>query len=245
MTPRPPRVALADWITDEEHGAGHLLARVIVNRLWQHHLGRGIVATPSDFGSQGVAPTHPDLLDYLAAELIRGGWKLKPIHKLIMMSAVYRQSGESDAVATKTDPDNLLWWRRGARRLEAEVIRDALLAVSGSLDKKMFGTGSLDESNPRRSVYLRVKRSNLIPFLQLFDAPDSIQSIGHRDVTTVPPQALSMMNSPLVRQLAEKFAKRIHTRPNTRPEKVVHDAYNLALSRPPTDSEQETNGQLH
>ncbi|MCA9071626.1 MAG: DUF1553 domain-containing protein, partial [Planctomycetaceae bacterium] len=168
--PLPPRIALANWITDDQIGAGHLLARVIVNRLWQHHMGRGIVSTPSDFGSQGTRPTHPELLDFLANELIRGGWKLKPIHKLILTSAVYRQSGEDNLIAAKVDPENHLWWHRGATRLEAEVIRDALLSVSGSLDQTMFGKGSLDQENPRRSVYLTVKRSSLIPILQLFDA---------------------------------------------------------------------------
>lgn len=235
--PRPPRIALAHWLTDDHHGAGQLLARVIVNRLWQHHMGRGIVATPSDFGNEGAAPTHPELLDFLAAKLIRGGWKLKPIHKLIMMSAVYRQSGEVDPVAVKENPGNTLWWRRGATRLDAEVIRDTLLAVSESLDKTMFGKGSLDEASPRRSVYLTVKRSNLIPILQLFDAPDAIQSIGHRDATTVPPQALAMMNSPLARQLAEKFTKRLRTVPDTPPEQLVAQAYAIALSRPPSDLE--------
>jgi hypothetical protein len=235
----PPRVALADWLTDDQQGAGHLLARVIVNRLWQHHMGRGIVATPSDFGSQGVAPTHPELLDFLASELIRGGWKLKPIHRLILTSSVYRQSGNSNPRAAKIDPDNELWWRRGATRLEAEAIRDTLLAVSGSLDTTMFGAGSLDQANPRRSVYLTVKRSNLIPILQLFDAPDSIQSIGHRNVTTVPPQALAMMNSTLARQLAEKFAKRIRPNRDTSLQQVVQQAYAVALSRPPTAAETE------
>ncbi len=235
--PKPPRVALADWITDDQHGAGPLLARVIVNRIWQHHMGRGIVATPSDFGHQGTAPTHPELLDFLASELIRQEWKLKPIHKLILTSAVYRQTGETSPKRAAADPANQLWWRRGATRLEAEVIRDALLAVSGTLDKTMFGTGTLDQATPRRSVYLTVKRSNLIPILQLFDAPDSIQSIGHRDVTTVPPQALAMMNSPLIRQIAEKFAKRIRANPQVPMEDVVESAYAIALSRPPSDSE--------
>ncbi|PHS11320.1 MAG: hypothetical protein COA78_09940 [Blastopirellula sp.] len=235
----PPRVALAEWMTDDQQGAGNLLARVIVNRLWQHHMGRGIVATPSDFGTQGAAPTHPELLDYLASELIKNDWKLKPIHQLIMKSAVYRQSGENNELAAKTDISNQLWWRRGATRLEAEVIRDTLLSVSGSLDKTMFGKGSLDQTNPRRSIYLTVKRSNLIPILQLFDAPDSIQSIGHRDVTTVPPQALALMNSPLVRKLAEKFAKRIRPTPKSTPEQVVEQAYSLALSRKPSNTEKE------
>lgn len=238
-TPLPPRVALANWLTDEQKGAGHLLARVIVNRLWQHHMGRGLVATPSDFGRQGVAPTHPELLDFLASELIRGDWRLKPIHRLIMTSAVYRQGGDTSALAAKLDPDNELWWRRPGMRLEAEVIRDTLLAVSGSLDKTMFGPGSLDEASPRRSIYLTVKRSNLIPILQLFDAPDAIQGIGHRDVTTVPPQALAMMNSPLVRQLADKFAQRIAAAPDASPQQVVAQAYAVALSRPPNEFETE------
>jgi hypothetical protein len=234
-----PRVALASWLTDEEHGAGHLLARVIVNRLWQHHLGRGIVATPSNFGSQGVPPTHPLLLDFLATELIRGAWKLKPIHQMILKSAVYRQSCEHNPLAADLDPANQLWWRRGALRLEAEVIRDSLFAVSGSLDKTMFGKGSLDETSPRRSVYLTVKRSNLIPILQMFDAPDSIQSIGHRENTTVPPQALVMMNSPMVRKLAAQFGKRVAADPNTSPEQMLDKAYALALSRPATEAERE------
>ena len=236
-TSLPPRVALADWLTDDQQGAGQLAARVIVNRLWQHHMGRGIVATPSDFGTQGSEPTHPELLDFLASELVRGGWKLKPIHKLIMMSAVYRQSGDDNPAAAKLDPDNELWWRRGALRLEAEIIRDTLLSVSGTLDKTMFGKGSLDQASPRRSVYLTVKRSNLIPMLQLFDAPDSIQGIGNRDVTTVPPQALAMMNSPVVRQLAEKFAKRLPAAADASLAERIGEAYRLALSRPPSEAE--------
>ena len=121
------RTAFADWITDTENGAGHLLARVIVNRLWQHHLGRGIVATPSDFGVRGERPTHPELLDYLATELIRNGWKLKPIHKLIVTSAVYQTASTPDEAKIKSDRDNTLFWHRPARRLDAEAIRDSLL----------------------------------------------------------------------------------------------------------------------
>lgn len=232
-----PRIALGDWLTDTEAGAGNLLARVIVNRLWQHHLGTGIVNTPSDFGRQGTRPTHPQLLDYLARQLIQNGWKLKPIHRLIMTSATYQQSGEVNPDASKTDPDNQLWWRRPPRRLEAEIIRDNLFAVSGTLDKTMHGPGSLDQKTPRRSVYLKVKRGNLIPILQLFDAPDAIQSIGNRDVTTVPPQALAMMNSPFVRNIAEKFAADIGSENDLTNEAIVEKAYWLALSRPPENDE--------
>ena len=236
---RPPRVAFAEWLTDHEGGAGHLLARVIVNRLWQHHLGRGIVSTPSDFGEQGQRPTHPELLDYLARRLIEGGWKLKPIHKLIMTSAVYMQDGKSTGLGMKHDPENKLWWRRPAQRVEAEIVRDSLIAMSGTLDKRMFGPGSLDEKDRRRSVYLKVKRGSLIPMLQLFDAPDAMQSIGRRNVTTVPPQALAMMNSPFVRQLAEQFAKRVRPNADKKLSDVVNDAYLIALSRPPTENERQ------
>jgi hypothetical protein len=234
-----PRVALGEWLTDTEAGAGNLLARVIVNRLWQHHLGTGIVNTPSDFGNQGTRPTHPQLLDYLARQLIQNGWKLKPIHRLIMTSATYQQSGTVNDDAVNIDPANELWWRRPPGRLEAEIIRDNLFTVSGSLDMTMHGPGSLDQANPRRSVYLKVMRGNLIPILQLFDAPDAIQSIGNRDVTTVPPQALAMMNSPFVRTIADKFAARISSDKDLATEDIVERAYWLALSRPPEPDEVE------
>ena len=201
--PIPPRVALGKWITDSKHGAGHLLARVMVNRLWQHHFGKGLVRTPNDFGAQGEPPSHPELLDFLASELIRGGWKLKPIHKLIMTSAAYMQSGATRTKGLEIDPQNTLWWRVPARRLDAESIRDALLAVSGGLDPTMYGPGTLDENSPRRSIYLTNKRSQLIPLLQAFDAPEGIQAVGQRQSTTATTQALTMMNSRLVRESAE------------------------------------------
>ncbi len=232
--PQATRAALANWITDADHGAGHLLARVIVNRLWQHHLGRGIVGTPNDFGAQGDPPTHPELLDYLAAELIKGGWKLKPIHKLIMTSAVYMQSGEIHPGYMQADPQNRLWWRRPPQRLEAEAIRDAVLAVAGTLDAKMYGPGTLDGNSARRSVYLTVKRSKMIPLMQIFDVPEAMQSIGERSVTTVPTQSLAFMNSPLIRQSAQKFAARIRSDSLSG---AVEQAYMIALSRRPTDPE--------
>jgi len=212
---------------------------VIVNRLWQHHLGRGIVATPNDFGVQGEPPTHPELLDYLASELIKGGWKLKPIHKLIMTSAVYMQGGQATEAALKADPQNKLWGRRPARRLEAEAIRDGMLAVSGTLDAAMYGPGTLDENGPRRSVYLTVKRSRLIPLLQMFDAPEAIQSIGGRQTTTVATQALAMMNSPFVRLRAEKFAQRVRPKTAEALPQAVDDAYRVALARLPSATERE------
>lgn len=238
---RHPRLALADWMSDTEHGAGNLLARVIVNRLWQHHFGRGIVATPSDFGSQGATPTHPDLLDYLAQKLVAGGWKLKPIQRLILLSSTYRQSSEASSASLEMDPENRLWSRRPPIRMEAEIIRDTLLTVGGMLDKKMYGAGSLDESDIRRSVYLKVKRGSLIPMLQMFDAPDAIQSIGQRGVTTVPPQALAMMNSPLIRSIAEKAAARITgKKPVGSTADIVDEMFWLALSRPASEAERES-----
>src|SRR5439155_7255972 len=193
------RWALAEWITDADDGAGHLLARVIVNRLWQHHLGRGIVGTPSDFGLQGEPPTHPELLDYLARQLIAGGWRLKPIHKLILTSAVYTQASDTNPKNVKIDPDNRLFWHHPRQRLQAELIRDAMLAVSGLLDARQFGPGSLDPTHKRRSIYFFVKRSKLVPSMVLFDAPDALGGMDRRPVTTVAPQALLMMNSEIVR----------------------------------------------
>jgi mono/diheme cytochrome c family protein len=231
------RRALAHWITDVDAGAGHLLARVIVNRLWQHHIGRGIVATPSDFGAQGERPTHPELLDWLAGELIRQGWHLKPIHKLIMTSAVYTQTSEYDTARASLDPDNTLSWRRSNRRLEAEAIRDAMLATSGTLDATMFGPGSLDEGQRRRSIYFTTKRSQLIPILLLFDAPDSLQGTGDRPSTTIAPQALLMMNNPHVQGYARAFARRLVPAYGASPSEAVRAGYWIALGRVPDEDE--------
>jgi hypothetical protein len=231
------RAALANWITDVNHGAGHLLARVIVNRLWQHHFGRGIVATPNDFGSQGERPTHPELLDWLATELLRNGWRLKPLHKQIMMSAAYVQGGKFDPPAAAIDPDNQLFWRQPPRRLEGEVIRDAMLAVSGALDRKMFGPGTLDEGQRRRSVYFTMKRSKLIPILLLFDAPEPLQSIGSRGTTTVAPQALLLMNNQHVRSWAHEFARRLTPMASRTLAEAVQSGYLTALGRLPSEEE--------
>jgi len=234
--PEPPRVALANWMTDVEHGAGPLLARVIVNRLWQHHLGEGIVGTPNDFGVQGDQPTHPELLEYLAAELVRGGWKLKPLHRAIMLSDVYQQSHEVDADNLKIDPANRYCWHFQPRRLEAETIRDALLATGGNLDSTMFGPSVLSDTQ-RRSVYLRVKRSELLPIMTMFDAPEPTQSIGERSVTTVPTQALALMNSPLVRQQAEKLFVLIKPANDAPLSSAIDRGYQIAFGRSPSDIE--------
>jgi mono/diheme cytochrome c family protein len=207
------RMALAEWITDEEKGAGHLLARVIVNRLWQHHFGEGIVATPNDFGFQGDRPTNPELLDWLAVQLIKNGWSLKHIHRLILNSDAYRA-------------------KRAPRRLEAEAIRDAALAVGGLLDGTMYGEGTLNEGMRRRSIYFQVKRSQVVPVMQLFDWPDTLTSLGRRAVTTTPSQALVFINNPNMRQIAEGFAKRIASE-----EDQIGAAYLIAYGRLPTDEE--------
>ncbi|HYF00247.1 MAG TPA: PSD1 and planctomycete cytochrome C domain-containing protein [Planctomycetota bacterium] len=228
------RTELARWLTDVEHGAGALTARVAVNRLWHHHFGRGIVATPNDFGTQGEPPTHPELLERLAGELVRGGWSLKRIHRLILTSAAYRRSSAVQPEALAKDPENALLWRWRPRRLEGEAIRDSALAVGGLLDRTMYGPGTLDEDMTRRSLYFFVKRSRLIPMMQLFDAPEPLVSVGSRPTTTIAPQALLFMNSPLVRRAAEGLAKRLPSDP----EQAVVAAYQLALGRVPTPEEQ-------
>jgi mono/diheme cytochrome c family protein len=231
------RLALARWITDVDQGAGHLLARVMVNRLWQHHLGRGIVATPSDFGAQAEPPTHPELLDWLARELIASGWRLKSIHKLIMTSSVYRQTPDVDPRRLTLDPDNKLLWRWAPHRLEAEAIRDSMLAVSGLLDRRMFGPGSLDEAQRRRSIYFTIKRSQMIPLMSLFDGPDALQGLGARSSTTVAPQALALMNHPQVQACAAGFAERLVDFARSSPAEAVRQAYAIALARPPQADE--------
>ena len=231
-----PRLALANWMTDLDHGAGPLLARVIANRIWQHHLGKGLVATPNDFGVQGERPTHPELLEYLASELVHGGWKLKSLHRLILLSETYQQSHEVDPENLQRDPNNRYLWHYRPRRLEAETIRDTLLAVSGNLDSTRYGASVLDNS-PRRSVYLRVKRSELLPIMTTFDAPEPTQSIGERSVTTVPTQALVMMNSPFVRQQAEKLMTRVRPAAGETFATVVERTYQMVLSRKPTETE--------
>jgi hypothetical protein len=231
------RLGLAAFVSDVDQGAGPLAARVIVNRLWHHHVGRGIVATPNDLGTQGEKPTHPELLEWLAARLVEQKWSLKSIHRLIVTSATYRQSGTVDEARRTHDPDNSLVWHRRPVRLEGEVIRDALLAVSGRLDTAMYGPSVGGASVPRRSIYMRVKRSEPEAFLRVFDQPEPIQSIGARGIATVPTQALTMMNDPLVRLAADGLAERARTAAGDDDHKTIEYCFQVALSRPPSPDE--------
>ena len=234
------RAALAAWITDPHYGAGHLAARVMVNRVWHHHFGEGIVATPNDFGFQGEAPTHPELLDWLAADFIAHGWQLKRLHKQIMTSAVYMQGNQLDAARAKLDPENRLLWHRSPRRLEAEAIRDSMLALSGLLDDRMFGPGTLDESMRRRSVYFFIKRSNLIPMMMLLDWPEHLVSIGRRATTTTAPQALLFMNNPQARTYAEGLAARAQARQDEDTDQAfIAAGFALVFQREASDAEQQ------
>ncbi len=229
------RASLAHWITDPDRGAGALAARVAVNRLWHHHFGTGIVPTPNDFGFSGERPTHPELLDWLARDFIENGWSLKRMHKLLMTSQLYQQSSELDPAKAAIDPENRLLWRWRPRRLEAEAIRDSILAVSGLLDRTMFGPGTLDEGMRRRSIYFFIKRSQLIPTMMLFDWPEHLVSIGRRSSTTIAPQALAFLNSPHFRQMAEAFAAQLNGLDDRT---AINTAWKKALSRPPTEDEQ-------
>ena len=228
------RRSLANWITDSENGAGHLLARVAVNRLWHHHFGKGIVATPNDFGLQGALPTHPKLLDFLAQKLISSGWNIKALHREILLSATWLQSSEPSKEKAAIDPTNKFLWRFTPRRLEAEVIRDSILAASGQLDTTMFGPGTLDESHRRRSIYFMIKRSRLIPIMQVFDQPEPLVSQGSRPSTTIAPQALLFMNNPQVVKWAHGLAQNLDA---SQPDEAIRQLYLRTLTREPTLAE--------
>ncbi len=234
------RRTFANWMTDVEKGGGTIMARVTANRIWQQHFGRGIVATSNDFGKTGTLPTHPELLDWLAGELIRSGWKVKPLHRTILTSAAYRQSSAADAKKAAADPENTLFMRRLPRRLEAEAVRDSALATAGVLDATMFGAGTLDENSKRRSIYFRVKRSQLVNSMVVFDAPEPLVSQGSRPTTTVAPQALLLMNSPQIREWSLAFARRLLKDPVADGKdfsRLISRAYSIALCRAPSGAE--------
>jgi hypothetical protein len=217
LTTSGRRLAFARHLTSGTHP---LLGRVLANRIWLHHFGRGIVETPGDFGMLGMRPTHPELLDWLATELVRQNWSLKRLHRLIMTSTVYRQSSRRDPAQQSVDSANALYGRYPLRRLEAEALRDSILAVSGRLDRTAFGPPvpvvedfvgqvSVADEKPRRSVYLQVRRSKPVAFLATFDGPAGGLNCEQRLSSTVAPQALMLMNSDFLLKQAGHFAQRL------------------------------------
>jgi hypothetical protein len=271
------RLAFARWLTGTNNP---LTARVLVNRVWLHHFGRGLVRTPADFGAMGEKPTHPELLDWLAGEFVAHGWSLKHLHRLILTSTVYRQSSSRHAAsgsgrtppkklskADAVDPDNVLYWHKPVQRLDAEVLRDSILAVSGALNPKMFGApvpvrpdaaGQIvvgvdktegDNKMPvevdlkgeefRRSVYVQVRRSRPLAMLTAFDAPVMEVNCELRQSSTVAPQALMLMNSDFVLSQSAKFADRLRREATNDVPAQVNRAWQLAFARPPVDRERE------
>ncbi|MDA0347949.1 MAG: DUF1549 domain-containing protein [Verrucomicrobia bacterium] len=230
-----PRSELAAWLTNTESGAGSLLARVFVNRIWHYHFGRGLVATPSDFGKQGGDPSHPELLEWLAHDFVEHGWDVKRLQKQIMTSAVYRQTSAVDPSKAQADVENTLLWRFPGRRVEAEVIRDSLLQVSGLLDRTQFGPGTRDPDMLRRSIYFFIKRAALIPEMTLFDWPEHLVGIGQRASTTIAPQALEFLNGTQTRRFAEGLAKRLSKDEGV--EAQIKLAYQIVLNRFPKQEE--------
>ena len=255
------RLSLATWII---HPDNPLTARVIVNRVWQFHFGEALVRTPSDFGSQGEKPTHPELLDWLASWFIKeGNWSLKKLHRLIMCSNTYRMSQQGNPQYREQDPDNRLLHRFPRRRLEVEIIRDSMLAVSGQLNHKKYGPAMYpflsatdreghfrpeieltdwhtfnEVEASRRTIYACLQRSLVLPILEVMDFCDTTQSVDQRPVTTVAPQALMLFNGEFTNRQSRHFAQRLKREAGDEPQSQITLAYRLALSRPPTDSEQ-------
>jgi hypothetical protein len=244
------RAALARWLTDKDNP---LTARVLVNRLWQHHFGRGIVATASDFGLRGARPTHPELLDWLARDFMDNGWSIKRLHKLMLSSATYWQSTLAAKETLAKDPANNLFSRMNRLRLEGEIIRDSMLAASGQLNNKMGGPSVFPPLPPevvskewkvtpdaseytRRSVYIFAKRNVRFPFLEAFDLPDSNQSCPRRDRSTTAPQALALLNDRDVLTAATALSRRLRQESSTRADQIRH-AFRLTLGRQPTAAE--------
>jgi hypothetical protein len=253
------RKALALWLTSPDQP---LLGRVMVNRIWQGHFGQGIVRTPNDFGRQGESPTHPELLDWLAIEFAERGWSMKQMHRLIMLSSTYRSASTTDDETIRKDPENHFLTRMNRRRLDADAIRDTVLAVAGTLNLRMGGVGvippltreeilaarmpNLWPANPdpaehvRRSIYMQMKRSMTLPMLQIFDAPDTAASCPRRESSTVAPQALALMNSEFSSAQADQFAARIRKQAaNENPETLVDAGWRIAFGRMPSEQERQ------
>jgi hypothetical protein len=230
------RLELAEAIASPDNP---LTARVLVNRVWQHHFGKGIVRTPSNFGSLGERPTHPELLDHLARRFIASGWSIKALHREILLSATYRQSNHYDARAYEKDPENRLLWRMSRRRLEVEAWRDAMLAVSGRLDQSLGGH-SLDLAsgdNRRRTFYGAVSRHDLNPLLRLFDYPDPNVTCAERSQTTVPLQQLFVLNDEFLVANARALAARLNSDPELDDAERIRRAMPLVYGRPATERE--------
>ena len=250
------RTALARWLTDP---ANPLTARVMANRLWHYHFGQGIVRTPSDFGLMGERPTHPELLDWLAGEFVRGGWSLKHMHRVIMNSDAYRQASDFREDASQADPLNRLLWRFPPQRLEGEVIRDSMLAVSGRLNHRVGGPSAYpalpdgaapprggwdvpesDHAQDRRSVYVFVRRNSRYPMLESFDMPDTHESCARRSTTTTAPQALALLNSEHTLGWAQAMAGRVLEEAGDDRGRQIESAFRIAYSRAPDGWERDT-----
>ncbi|WP_395090677.1 PSD1 and planctomycete cytochrome C domain-containing protein [Armatimonas sp.] len=252
------RAALAQWLTAKENP---LTVRVLVNRVWQHHFGRGLVASTSNFGLNGDLPTHPELLDTLAQQFIESGWSIKSLHRLMLLSKTYRQASNIRTDALKADPLNKLLWRMPVRRLEGEAVRDSLLAVAGTLNLEMGGPAVYPPVDPtlradtfqgmnwpegedspktwRRSVYVKVKRSLLLPQLEVFDCPEITYTVAQRNITTTPLQALMLLNDPLILRQAGLFAERLKRERSGDTWAQVDRAYRLCFGRGPTEKERQ------
>jgi hypothetical protein len=251
------RLQLAEWITRPDHP---LTARVMVNRIWQHHFGRGLVDTPSNFGTRGSPPTHPELLDFLATVFVESGWSQKAMHRLILSSKTWQLASAFDEGNAAKDTGNTLYWRHDRRRLDAEAIRDALHSASVTLSRQRPGGHPFPPisewrwtqhnqfkavyDTPHRSVYLMTQRLQRHPFLALFDGPDTNTTTEQRPTSTVPQQALHLMNSVEMQKLAEAFAKRLLAAGSTNTERV-RLAYTLCYARPARDAEIARAGAYH
>jgi hypothetical protein len=259
VPPQGRRAALARWLTAPDNP---LTARVLVNRVWGWHFGQALVRTPNDFGTQGEPPTHPELLDWLAQDFLEHGWDLKRLHRLILLSNTYRMGNTSDAETVRADPENRYLARFPRRRLEGEALRDAMLCCAGTLNRKPYGppvvpplggeelTGLFDAKgkwpvtkdaaeHTRRSVYVLVRRTFIYPLFSAFDPPEVMTSCAQRSRTVVPTQALTLLNSPLVRRQADAFARRLLHECGANPRDIVPRAWQLTFGRPPTPAEAE------
>jgi hypothetical protein len=259
VPPTKRRAVLAEWLVSPRNP---LTARVLVNRVWGWHFGQALVRTPNDFGTQGEPPTHPELLDWLASDFMEHGWSLKRLHRLILLSNTYQMASVGDGPGLQLDPENRLLWHFPRHRLEGESLRDAMVACTGRLNLKPYGppvvpplssqelTGLFDAKgkwpitkdaaqHTRRSVYLLARRTFVYPLFAAFDPPEVMTSCPQRACTVVPTQALTLLNSPLARELSVAFAQRLLRECGDRPDAMVARAWQLAFGRPPTGSEQE------